>query len=87
MKIASFDKVEWIDPWNDRCPMTDDWVLVTAFDEGRKYVTESKYENGYGWFMDDGVSILGWQPLPEPMGGYMPFGLKRPQFSEEWTRQ
>lgn len=88
MKIANFEKAEWIDPWNDRRPMTEDWVLVTVFDpeDNHKYVTESKYEDGYGWFMDDEISILGWMPLPEPMGGFMPYDIK-PKFGEEWTRQ
>jgi hypothetical protein len=86
MTIASFDQVEWIDPWNDRRPMTEDWVLVTLFDSNGKYVTISRYEFDYGWFVDDDVSVLGWMPLPEPMGGYMPWGVK-PKFSEEWTRQ
>lgn len=87
MTIASFDvKGEWIDPWNDRRPMTDDWVLVTVFKNGHKYVWENKYEDGFGWLVDEDFEVLGWQPMPEPMGGYMPWGVK-PQFSEEWTRQ
>ena len=87
MTIASFDVVgEWIDPWNDRRPMTDDWGLVTVFKNGHKYVWESKYEDGFGWLVDEDFEVLGWQPMPEPMGGYMPWGVK-PKFSEEWTRQ
>lgn len=86
MKPASFNKVEWIDPWNDRRPMTDDWVLVTVFYDGHKFVEENRYDPEYGWFVDDDVTVLGWMPLPEPMGGYMPYDVK-PQFNEEWTRQ
>ena len=86
MKYASFEEREWIDPWNDRRPMTDEWVLVTIFSNGLgKYVTMGKYEEDYGWFIDNDDSLLGWMPMPEPMGGYMP--LEEPKFGEEWTRQ
>ena len=84
MIVASFEEREWIDPWNDRRPMTDEWVLVTIFSDGRKYVGEAKYD-GDGWFIDPDDSLLGWMPFPEPMGGYMP--LEAPKFGEEWTRQ
>jgi len=67
MRIASFEKREWIDPVNDRRPMTEDWVLVTQLTEGRKIVTESKYEEKYGWFIDPEDTVLGWMPLPDPM--------------------
>lgn len=87
MLVASFEeKGVWIDPWNDRRPMTEDWVLVTLFDKHGKYVTISRYEDGYGWFVDDDSPVLGWMPMPEPMGGYMPYDYK-PKFNEEWTRQ
>ena len=87
MKPASFEKVGWIDPWNDRRPMTEVWVLVTLFSEGHKFVTETKYDTEYReWFVDPDDSVLGWMPLPEPMGGYMPYDVK-PKFNEEWTRQ
>lgn len=67
MKIASFEnRGVWINPWNDRRPMTDDWVLVTVNDEGHKYVTMSKYENKYGWFIDDDMELIAWMPLPDP---------------------
>lgn len=66
MTIASFDKVEWIDPWKDRRPMTDDWVLVTLNDEGHKYVTMSRYEGKYGWFIDDEIELIAWMPMPDP---------------------
>lgn len=35
MKTASFEKREWIDPWRDRYPMTDDMVLVTFCYDGK----------------------------------------------------
>ena len=41
---------------------------------------ESKYEDGFGWLVDEDFEVLGWQPLPEPIGGYMLY------FSEEWMR-
>lgn len=65
-RIASFEKLEWINPWEDRRPMTDDWVLVTVNDEGHKYVTMSKYEGKYGWLIDDEMELIAWMPLPEP---------------------
>lgn len=67
MKPASFEKREWIDPWGDRCPMTDDTVLVTYWNRWEKkprmelssYV---KNEEQQGW---DTMNVLAWQPLPE----------------------
>lgn len=76
MSIASFEELEWINPWEDRRPMTEDWVLVTVFKDGHKYVWSSKYEEDYGWLMDEDFEILGWMPQPEPMGGYMPYDVK-----------
>ena len=65
MRIASFEVREWINPWEDRRPMTDDWVLVTVNDEGHKYVTMSKYEGKYGWLVDDDTEVIAWMPLPD----------------------
>lgn len=70
MKPASFEKREWIDPWRDRCPMTDDMVLVTYFYDGKLRVDTacySKEKNPYGitegWCCPG--TVLAWQPLPE----------------------
>ena len=43
MNIASFETREWIDPWRDRRPMTDDVVLVTLWRRERIYVEEAWY--------------------------------------------
>lgn len=77
MKVASFDKVEWIDPWIDRYPMTDDTVLVTYFYDGKLRVDTARYRKGidlYGIISFSGIAtegwccpgtVLAWQPLPE----------------------
>lgn len=83
MEIASFERREWIDPWNDRRPMTEDWVLVTIEEDGCRYVTEDCFANG--WLADGDAAVIAWMPLPEPMGGYQPLNAEK--FSEEWTRQ
>lgn len=66
LRIASFETREWTDPYKDRRPMTDDWCLITVNDEGHKYVTMSKYEEKYGWFVDPDLEVIAWMPLPEP---------------------
>lgn len=74
MKPASFEKREWIDPWRDRYPMTDDMVLVTYFYDGKLRVDTARYskaENPYGivgiategWCCPG--TVLAWEPLPE----------------------
>ena len=63
-RIASFEEREWINPHNDRRPMTDDWVLVTVNDRGHRYVSMSKYDED-GWFIDEDEEIAAWMPLPE----------------------
>ena len=74
MKPASFEKREWIDPWRDRYPMTDDMVLVTYFYNGKLMVDTARYskkKNPYGivGIATEGWCCLGtvlaWQPLPE----------------------
>lgn len=77
LKVASFEEREWIDPWRDRRPMTDDEVLVTAYDAflNKLVVTYGVYGNGingrgnilcipsYGWNIPN---VLAWMPKPEP---------------------
>lgn len=65
MRIASFEQREWINPWNDRRPMTDDWVIVTVKDRWHKYVSMSKYDED-GWFNDEDEEVIAWMPLPDP---------------------
>lgn len=78
MKPASFEKREWIDPWRDRYPMTDDTVLVTFFYDGKLRVDMARYskKNQYGivgtategWCCPGAVlgAVLAWMPLPDP---------------------
>ena len=74
MKPASFEHAEWIDPWRDRRPMTDDRVLVTFFANGKMYVDTGCYVkgdvewvrnvlSGEGWRAPG--TVLAWMPLPE----------------------
>lgn len=67
MKPASFEKREWIDPWRDRYPMTDDMVLVTYFYDGKMMVDTARYRNtgieAEGWCCPG--TVLAWMPLPE----------------------
>lgn len=76
MKPASFEKREWIDPWRDRYPMTDDPVLVTYFFGGKLMVDTAHYSRGLdlcgitisgmateGWCCPG--TVLAWEPLPE----------------------
>lgn len=72
MNIARFEVREWIDPWRDRRPMTDDVVLVTLWRRERIYVEQAWYgENfleitgGKDWNCVEGT-VLAWMPLPEP---------------------
>ena len=75
MKPASFEKREWIDPWRDRYPMTDDMVLVTSFYGGKLRVDTARYcrvnEMPYGITEIEGEgwcclgTVLAWMPLPE----------------------
>ena len=86
MNIASFEERGiWIDPWKDRSPMTDDWVLVSLNDHGHKYVTISRYDKLDGWFVDDEIEVVAWMPLPEIAGGLKPYCADK--WNEEWTRQ
>lgn len=72
MKPASFEHAEWIDPWRDRRPMTEDPVLATYFYDGKRYVDMAIYSKGgentrYG-VTTEGWShgtVLAWMPLPE----------------------
>lgn len=82
---ASFEEREWINPWNDRRPMTDDWVLVTANDRNHSYVTLGKFDDIDGiwvWF-DDDTEVIAWMPLPDV------YTVRRggEAFGEEWNRQ
>ena len=74
MKIASYDKAEWIDVWRDRVPMTDDEVLITARmdkigPDGKKVSAglgagTSYYDPETGhWCVHD---VVAWMPFPEP---------------------
>lgn len=79
MKIANFEKAEWIDAWRDRVPMTEDEVLVTfqakpmrrrGFDDDDVIVknfitvTQAFYDTEEGhWSINN---VLAWMPLPEP---------------------
>lgn len=65
MKVASYDKREWIDPWRDRRPMTDDNVLVTRSYRGERYVVTSWYCTAANEFACNGT-VLAWKPLEEP---------------------
>lgn len=82
MNVASFEIREWINPWTDRRPMTDDWVLVTANERGNRYVTLGKFD-GTWWYFDEDTEVLAWQPLPEVYCG----NRGAEGFGEEWTRQ
>ena len=75
MKPASFEKREWIDPWRDRYPMTDETVLVTYFYDGKLRVDTAHYSKEdvapfgivgiatEGWCCAG--TVLAWMPLPE----------------------
>lgn len=73
-KVASFETREWIDPWRDRRPMTEDAVLATYFYNGKGYVDTAFYSKGGGGttnaFIPEGWSspgiVLAWMPLPDP---------------------
>ena len=72
MNIARFEVREWIDPWRDRRPMTDDVVLVTLWRRERISVEQAWYGgnviDGTGrkdWHCVEGT-VLAWMPLPEP---------------------
>lgn len=75
MRIASFEIREWIDPWRDRRPMTDDLVLVTYWFNGKRYVGTASYTKGSkdqtlgSLFEPEGWNccgtVLAWQPLPD----------------------
>ena len=73
MKPASFEKAEWIDPWRDRRPMTEDPVLVTTWRDGKTYVECAWYREKHnydtityeeGWVACG--TVLAWKPLEEP---------------------
>ena len=80
--VASFEEREWIDPWNDRRPMTDDWVLVTANDRDHRFVTLGRCEDDEWYYFDEDTEVLAWMPLPDV---YVDDGKSK--FGEEWTRQ
>lgn len=66
MKIARYDEPGvWINPWNDRRPMTDDWVLVTIIDGTGKYVSIARFADEWE-YIDEDQEIAAWMPLPEP---------------------
>lgn len=72
MKTASFEQREWIDPWRDRRPMTDDVVLVTLWRREKIYVEQAWYGVGLleetgrkDWHCIEGT-VLAWMPLPDP---------------------
>ena len=66
MRTASFEQREWIDPWRDRRPMTNDYVLVSIYVCGGM-------ECEIGWYYVDGAewctrsrgTVLAWMPLPD----------------------
>lgn len=60
-KVASFETREWIDPWRDRRPMTNDTVLVTFW-------LINGYEIGFGrWNRGwDICNVVAWKPIEEP---------------------
>lgn len=65
MMVASFSTKEWIDPWRDRRPMTDDAVLVTTYWHGVWSHGVAYYDlEGEDWYGVCGT-ILAWMPLPE----------------------
>lgn len=75
MKPASFENAEWIDPWRDRTPMTDDMVLATVWAgtadyracevmRGRLAVVCTFYDTEKkAWGVHN---VLAWQPIPFP---------------------
>lgn len=73
MKVASFEKAEWIDPWRDRVPQTEDKVIVTAFERGLRcgdstirgklVVDFDHYVPNVGWGCHS--TVLAWMPLPD----------------------
>lgn len=68
MRTASFEQREWIDPWRDRRPMTDDMVLVTYWFGGKMFVDTSRYTKGHSNLIERWTvcgTVLAWQPLPE----------------------
>ena len=70
MKTASFEQREWIDPWRDRRPMTEDHVLGTAeTKDGRKVMFGwcERHKDMDVWHTSiEGRKILAWCPLPDP---------------------
>ena len=72
MNIARFEVREWIDPWRDRRPMTEDRVLV-ALGDAEDFIGIARYVADpidEGWYIEmyghNTVNILAWMPLPEP---------------------
>ena len=65
MKPASFEEREWIDPWRDRRPMTEDTVLVTSYYRGEREVEISWYCTMANEFACNGT-VLAWKPLEDP---------------------
>ena len=64
MNIARFEVREWIDPWRDRRPMTDDRVLVQYWKFGTWFIRVSNYRPEVDdWEVDN---VIAWMPLPEP---------------------
>lgn len=69
MKVASFEKVEWIDPWRDRRPMTNDKVLVTGEYEltGERFVDIDYCDKGiWYWATLNNYKVIAWKPLEDP---------------------
>lgn len=71
MKVASFEQREWIDPWRDRRPMTDDLVLAVCIDkDGEEYFDLAFFAIASGeWKCNDAFmvceKVLWWMPLPD----------------------
>lgn len=66
MKIASFEKREWIDPKTDRRPMTEDWVLITVVEFTKPETRIGRYMSYGEWYWEDSEDVIAWMPLPDP---------------------
>lgn len=66
MKIASFEKREWINPKTDRRPMTEDWVLITVMVGNRPETSIGKFMSYGEWCGEDSEDVIAWMPLPDP---------------------
>lgn len=66
MKIASFEKREWINPKTDRRPMTEDWVLISVMVGNRPETSIGKFMPYGEWYGEDREDVIAWMPLPDP---------------------